>query len=132
MNHIVKLHDGSEEIVSEEELEAAAQMYDSLIPATGPTPGPWGVEPEQATHGTTLVIVSRGEILARSNEVPHYSHPSQMGDMHNFTLMAAAPNMRDVLTDVAALLPAAGRMHPQDLFALQTRVVAALALAGVK
>jgi hypothetical protein len=97
MNNIVKLHDGSEEIVSEEELEAASQIYDSLFPATGPTAGPWGVEPEQATHGCTLVIVSRGEILARSNPVPHYSHPSQMGDMHNFTLMAAAPEMAELL-----------------------------------
>jgi hypothetical protein len=45
-------------------------------------------------------------------------------------LMEAAPDMCDVLRDVSALLPNAGRMHPQDMFALQTRVVAALAKAG--
>jgi hypothetical protein len=43
---------------------------------------------------------------------------------------AAAPEMFDVLRDVAALLPAAGRMHPDDILRLQTRVCAALAKAG--
>lgn len=42
-------------------------------------------------------------------------------------LFAASVEMRKVLEDVSALLPSAGRLHPDDLFRLQTRVVAALA-----
>lgn len=35
-----------------------------------------------------------------------------------------------LLRDVAALLPVAGRLHPDDMRALQTRVVTALEIAG--
>jgi hypothetical protein len=49
----------------------------------------------------------------------------------NLRLMLAAPDMHDVLRDVAALLPCAARLHPQDLAKLQTRVCAALAKVSV-
>jgi hypothetical protein len=41
-------------------------------------------------------------------------------------LLDAAPEMLAVLSDVAAMLPVAARLHPDDLLKLQTRVVAAI------
>jgi hypothetical protein len=94
--NIVKLHDGSTDIVSDEELEACDVMFPDRRPDR-PTPGPWGVEPEQATHGETLVVISRGEILARSPPAPAYGHREQAGDLANLTLMAAAPELAAVV-----------------------------------
>ena len=44
-------------------------------------------------------------------------------------LYVAAPDMLVVLRDVAALLPLAHALHPDDLFDLQSRIVAAIAKA---
>lgn len=48
-------------------------------------------------------------------------------------LFAAAPDLLDVLNDVAALLPLAARLNPRDLDELQARVIAAISKAkGLK
>ena len=46
------------------------------------------------------------------------------------TAQEADSKMLGVLRDVAALLPSAGRMHPQDVFDLQTRVCDSIAGAA--
>jgi hypothetical protein len=58
------------------------------------------------------------------------AHAKQLEANKEARVRDAAPTMFAVLKDVAALLPCSGRLHPQDLMSLQTRVVAALALAG--
>lgn len=44
----------------------------------------------------------------------------------NARLIAAAPEMQTVLRLVASLLPVAARLHPDDLAALQKRVICAI------
>lgn len=110
--NIVKLNDGSEEIVTDEELEAAAEMYDRIM--NKPSPGPWH-------DGNGQLVVSALRPIC----------DVMTGNRADAVLIAAAPEMAAVLRDVAQLLPCAGRLHPKDLHALQTRVCAALAKAGV-
>jgi hypothetical protein len=50
----------------------------------------------------------------------------------NARLIAAAPELLAVMRDVAALLPSAACLHPDDLFALQTRVCSVLAASQVQ
>jgi hypothetical protein len=68
------------------------------------TPGPWGVEPHQETLGESLVVISRGEVLALSPPAPCFGHPEQAADLANLTLMAAAPDLLRAALDALALL----------------------------
>lgn len=90
-----------------------------------PTPGPWGVEPEQRTRGRTLVVISRGEILARSPPAPRYGCAEQDGDLANLTLMAAAPDLVVALQTIALHAPSLDSVGIRDLCA------EALAKAGL-
>jgi hypothetical protein len=87
---------------------------------------PWFVsQPFNNDHPMRRVraVVNKGAVLAHVNEA--FGNGEDIA-----SLIAAAPQMAQVLRDVAALLPSAGRMHPDDVFALQTRVCAVLAAAG--
>ena len=47
----------------------------------------------------------------------------------NAALIAAAPDLLDALESVSQLLPVAPMMHPDDLMALQNRVLSAISKA---
>ncbi len=57
------------------------------------TPGPWRCEPEQASHGQSLCVVSRGEILALSQPVERYGSAEQATDLINLTAMTAVAQL---------------------------------------
>lgn len=90
------------------------------------TPGPWKV-----TEWAKRTSNNRDEVLITSTAKPHivsmliYSPTDQA----NAQLIAAAPELLAALVDASQLIPVAPRMHPDDLYKLQTRVLAAIAKA---
>lgn len=65
-----------------------------------------------------------GEAIYITNEA---TTVAKVDSIEHARFIVAAPRMAAVLRDVAALLPVAGRLHPEDLMKLQTRVCAVLA-----
>ena len=83
-----------------------------------PTAGPW-IETDEFLNAGFAVARNAARQLAVSDEEVE----------SNARLITAAPDLLAVMRDVAAMLPVAARLHPNDLFALQTRVCAAIAKA---
>jgi len=84
------------------------------------TPGPWHI----TTNPAQDLVCAGDEVIADCTNVdlPYVTQANQR-------LIAAAPELLSVLHDVSALLPVASRMHPKDIYDLQSRVIAAIAKA---
>ena len=96
------------------------------------TPGPWTYLNDRLLNSRRRGGVEFAEIRGSHHEfIADIPNTNGEQDDANGRLMAEAPAMAEVLRDIAALLPAAGRMHPKDIYALQIRVVAVLAKAGL-
>ena len=99
---------------------------ETKAPTAKHTSGPWRIIGD---HQDNRDVFADNELLATAYDMDT-AEPKLVAEA-NARLIAAAPELLDVMRDVAALLPASARLHPRDLHALQTRVCAALAKAGV-
>ncbi|MHB1869628.1 MAG: hypothetical protein ACYCT1_02070 [Steroidobacteraceae bacterium] len=63
--------------------------------------GPYRIEPDQASQGCQLAIVSAdGEVLARTPECPEFGAPEQAQDWRNGAQLAAAWTLREALEEI--------------------------------
>ena len=81
---------------------ARPDVSESTSPrGTTPAPGPYCVEPDQASQGCQLAIVAAdGKVLARTPECSEFGVPEQEQDWRNAAQLAAGWTLREALEEI--------------------------------
>jgi hypothetical protein len=97
------------------------------------TPGPWQFDDGDSepcgvfdAQGGAICYLTDLTLCGDDNCRHYVTGPTGQPDVANALLIAAAPDLLAALVDASQHIPVAPRLHPDDLSALQTRVLAAI------